>query len=258
MEKTNCPVCGMAVRIVRRDDGAADHYEPLSDEEVDAIPNPISPALAGYLRVMRKGKKTVALVGAAWGSAPWAPFGEEGVEIWACNEMHSAPWMQEEYVTRWWQIHPKWSFIRDNKHKHWEWLQKEHDCPIYMQRVFDDVPNSTPYPLQEIQKGLIHIVKGELPIRKLFSSSFTYQMALALDDDFERIELYGIELLLDGEYGYQRETMAFWLGKADGMGVEVWMPKQCSLLVAPLYGYEQQRKGDTGEVELPPDGWHDD
>ena len=71
---------------------------------------------------------------------------------------------------------------------------------------------------------------------------------MALSRDFERIEIYGIELILEGEYSYQREAMAYWLGKADGMGVEVWLPERCSLLVQPLYAYEEIRKGDTGKI----------
>lgn len=252
MDITKCPVCGMEVRIVRRFDGAADHYEPLSLEEVAELPNPCPPALADYLRVKRQGKKTVALVGTAFTTAPWAPFGEEGTEIWSCNEAHYQPWAEEEYFTAWFQLHPKWSFTRKNKYNHWEWLQKEHPFPIYMQMVYDDVPSSVKYPLREVQKELINIVRGELPITKIFSSTFNYQMALALYKGFERIEIYGIELIQKGEYTYQRETMSFWLGRADGMGVEVWIPRICSLLVQPLYAYEETRTGDTGEIEEPP------
>jgi hypothetical protein len=73
-------------------------------------------------------------------------------------------------------------------------------------------------------------------------------MALALEQGFKRIEIYGIELILEGEYAYQREIMAYWLGKADGMGVEVWLPQKCSLLVQPLYAYEEVRKGDSGKI----------
>ena len=248
----------MEVRIVRRGDGAADHYEPLTYEEASVIPNPCPPALADYLRVKRQGKKTVVIVGAAWNTGAWAPFGEEGIEIWTCNELHSVSWMREEFMTGWFQIHPKWSFTREHESRHWEWLQEERPFPIYMQMVYDAVPSSTKYPLREIQNGLINIIKGELPVRKLFSSSFTYGMALALHNGFERIELYGIEMLLEGEYAHQREMMSFWLGKADGMGVEVWMPEQCSLLVQPLYGYEEIRKGDTGKIMKPPEDWVDE
>ena len=254
-EVRNCPVCGMLVRTIRRGDGAADHYEPLTYDEAAVIPNPCPPALADFLRVSRKGKKTVALVGASFHTGTWAPFGEEGVEIWTCNEMHGEPWVEEEYASTWFQLHPKWSFTKEHRHNHWEWLQKEYPFPINMQMVYDDVPSSVKYPLREIQKELIHIVRGELPIKKVFSSSFDYAMALALHEGFERIEFYGIEMLLEGEYAHQREMMSFWLGKADGMGVDVWLPENCSLLMAPLYAYEEIRHHETGKI-IGPDG-HD-
>jgi len=165
---------------------------------------------------------------------------------------------EEECIARWWQIHPKWSFTKDIKYNHWEWLQEEQNFPIYMIQEYDDVPSGTPYPLQKIQKELINIVRGELPVKKCFSSTFNYQVALALDEGFERIEIYGIEMLMEHEYKNQREMMAFWLGKADGMGVEVWLPEQCSLMKEPLYGYEQQREAMTGEIEKPPEDWDGD
>jgi len=34
--------------------------------------------------------------------------------------------------------------------------------------------------------------------------------------------------------------------------VEVWIPSMCSLLLQPLYAYEEIRKGDTGEILQPP------
>lgn len=243
---TECPLCKMPVRVVRREDGAADHYEPLTYEETEKLPNPCPPAIADYLRVKRKGKKTVAMLGAGFTTGQWVPFGE--VDIWTLNELHDLSWMQEESVSGWYQIHPKWSFTKEHKSNHWEWLQKKHPFPIYMQHVYDDVPCSVMFPLRDIQNGLVNIVRGELPIRKLFSSTFCYAMALALFQGYERIELYGIQLMLEGEYHWQREMMSFWLGKADGMGVEVWLPKQSSLLTAPLYGYEEIKKGDTGRV----------
>jgi len=118
-EATKCPVCGMPVRIVYRGDGAADHYEPMQLGDAALIPNPCPPALADYLRVKRLGKKTVALVGAALNTGPWYPGGEEGVEIWTCNEMHAIPWVKEEHFTRWFQLQPKWSFTTDIEFKHW-------------------------------------------------------------------------------------------------------------------------------------------
>lgn len=247
---TKCPMCKCPVRIMRREDGSADHYEALRLDDLEEHANPISPVLAGYLKARRRGKRTVAIVGSAWSSGPWAPFGEEGIEVWCANEMHGKPWVDDGAATAWFQIHPKGSFTSEHRADHWRWLQEEHGFPIYMIREFDDVPNSTPYPLREIQRGLIgNFIRGEEKMEKLFSSTMSYQLALALHQRrFDRIELFGIELHLEGEYEWQREALAFWIGKADGMGVELWMPEECSLLLQPLYGYEEIRKGNTGDI----------
>jgi len=247
MDITKCPMCKSPVRIARREDGSADHYEVIGEEERDYIAEPISPVLDRFLRASRRGKKTVALAAGAWTSGPWAPWGE--IEVWGLNELHGKPWYRVDGVTRWFQMHIKRSFTKEHKCNHWEWLQEEHPFPIYMLQDFDDVPNSVTYPLQQIQNELIgNFYRGEEKMKKLFSSTMCYQVALALYEGFERIEMFGIELMGEGAYAYQREAMAFWMGKADGMGVETWMPEDCALLVQPLYGYEQARKADTGEI----------
>jgi hypothetical protein len=166
------------------------------------------------------------------------------------NEMHGISWYQSEGTTGWFQLHHKDIFTLEETKRgdHWGWLQQEHPFPIYMHQVYDSVPSSVKYPLREIQKELIgNITRGEEKIEKLFASTFVYQIALALYQGYERIELYGIEMTGIGDYAYQRESMAFWLGKADTMGVDVWMPEECALLVQPLYGYEEVR-GGGGEV----------
>ena len=253
MELAECPICKCPVRIMRREDGAADHYQYIDENKRGYLPNPIPPILADYLRAKRVGKRTVAIVGGAWSSGPWAPFGEDRVDIWTCNESHGKPWMKEEYITAWFQLHPKWVFTRDDPFDHREWIKKEHQFPVYMQMVYDDVPTSKKYPLREIQNELVNVERGEFVVNKIFSSTFSYMMALALYQEYERVEIYGIELLGEGEYAFQREALAYWIGKADGMGVEVWLPEQCSLLVQPLlYAYEEIRKGDTGVILSPP------
>jgi len=235
MEIMKCPLCQCPVRIVRREDGAADHYEAV--EDFHQFPNPISPILADFLRVERQEKRTIAIVGSSWTTGPWAPWSEDGVEVWGMNDFHGLPWFEVEGIARWFQMHDRDSFAKKREHNHWEWLQEEHPFPIYMQKKFDDIPNSIPYPLREIQRDLM-VYRGEERIEKLFSSTMCYQMALALHEDVDRIEIYGIELVGEGRYAYQREGMAFWMGKADGMGIEVWIPEACALLDVPLYGYE--------------------
>ena len=246
---TTCPLCKCPVRIARREDGAADHYEFIDEQARHLIPNPISPILADFLRASRKGKKTVAIVGAGWNTAAWAPWGEDGVEVWGMNESHGYPWFDVENTTRWFQIHPKVSFTKEHKCNHWGWLREEHPFLIYMDRVYDDVPSSTKYPLRDIQNKLINnFYRGEEKVEKLFSSTCDYEVALALLEGFERIELYGIEMVLEGEYAFQREGISFWIGKAEGMGVELWIPEKSSLLVMPLYACEEIRDAKSGQA----------
>ncbi|KKN62888.1 hypothetical protein LCGC14_0507410 [marine sediment metagenome] len=249
MEISECRMCGGPIRLMRRADGSLDHYEPINEHDRHELPNPISPILADYLRANRKGKKTVALVGIAWSTGPWTPFGE--TDVWAMNEHHDVPWLKEEHVTAWFQIHHKDVFTEELEAgvNHWGWLQEEHPFPIYMHQVYDDIPSSVKFPLREIRKELIgSLYRGEEKVKGLFSSTFNYQIALAIYQGYERIELYGIEMLGPGEYGWQRECMAYWLSKAETMGIDIWMPEDCALFNHPLYGYEEVREGATGQV----------
>lgn len=251
MTTTICPLCKCPVRIVRRASGEADHYQYVDKDERHRLPNPISPVLADYLRAKRAGKKTVAIVGSDWMTGPWAPWGE--TEVWGMNMLHGVPWYKVEDTARWYQIHPKSYFITFNKGTHWKWLKEDHGFPIYMQQILDDVPNSMQYPLHEIQNKLLgNLCRGEKKVKKLFSSTMCYQIAQALYEDYKLIEIYGINLAEKGEYAHQREAMAYWIGKADGMGVEIWLPETCALLVQPLYGYDEIRSGITGEIIQPP------
>ena len=251
-----CKLCGTPVRIVRRADGSADHYEGLEKDEANALAPECPPPLREWLRTKRNGKKTVALVGSAYTTGGWAPYGE--CEVWSSNETHGKSWMQLGGVTAWFQLHPKWSFSKEHRWDHYGWLKQEHPFPIYMQRKYDDIPASAPFPLREIQRSLLWAMyRGEAAVEKAFTSTFSYQMALAVHLGFERIEVYGIELALEAEYVYQREAMAFWCGMANGRGIEVWIPEACGLLLAPLYGWEEVRKGDSGEILMPPEGWVD-
>ena len=153
-------------------------------------------------------------------------------------------------------MHPRSEFTKPHRFNHKEWLEQKHDFPIYMQMVYGGIPSAVRYPLREIQDKLCgKIIRGEDTVERLFGSTITYAFALALYEGFERIELFGIELVGSEEWAYQRESLAFWLGKADGMGVAVWMPQTCELLKMPLYAYEEIRRPD-GAITVPPEYLH--
>ena len=104
-------------------------------------------------------------------------------------------------------------------------------------------PFQQKYPLDDVIKdclsGLVEINENrEETVRKYFTSTFAYMMGLAIHEKFDVIELYGIDMENNTEYGYQRPCGEFWIGLALGRGIKVTLPEPCLLCQAPLYGYE--------------------
>lgn len=139
-----------------------------------------------------------------------APLGEPGWEVWGMNQL----WNQwGEYATRWFEIHSM--SIIEREWDSYTWLLK---CPIpiYMKGHYPDIPNSIPYPLEKVSKGFL----------RQFSSTFCYQMALAIYEQFKTIAIYGV----DFSQGSLRERfiewrgLLYWIGVATGRGIEIQLP----------------------------------
>jgi hypothetical protein len=63
-------------------------------------------------------------------------------------------------------------------------------------------------------------------------------MGLALYQDYDRIEIYGFDMGAQDEFIPQKACAEFWMGLALGLGKEIYMPPNCQLCWAPLYGYQ--------------------
>ena len=111
---------------------------------------------------------------------------------------------------------------------------------------FRDVPGAVTFLLHEIldwfasEYKLNRFQKGHF-IFEYFTSTINMMVALALYENFERIELFGFEMSSKEEYAYQKPATEFWLGIALGRGVEVYLPEGCALLgeSEKIYGYEK-------------------
>jgi hypothetical protein len=77
---------------------------------------------------------------------------------------------------------------------------------------------------------------------KYFTSSVAYALALAIYKGYQKIEVYGVEMETNTEYGHQRVGVAYWIGFAEGQGIEVDF--HGDMLKAPLYGYD-------GDIRMP-------
>lgn len=132
-DRTHCPVCNMSIRMERvaYQKDVIERYVPrIIGEDVAQVLAPQDPETAKELRKLRKGKKTVAMVGLAPTSCSLAPFDDDDVEIWALNETHAFEQQWFKRWDRWFQIHDSKAWKRyiakRNVRGHYDWLKRYH------------------------------------------------------------------------------------------------------------------------------------
>ena len=77
---------------------------------------------------------------------------------------------------------------------------------------------------------------GALDHGTYIESSIAYMMAVAMQERPEAIGIFGVDMAEAEEYGYQRPNMAYLVGKAEGMGIEVTLHPLCSLFTSEWTG----------------------
>jgi hypothetical protein len=112
----------------------------------------------------------------------------------------------------------------------WRWYGAQ-DRPVYLIEAHPDVPASVPYPRARLNA---FGVRGACAL----SSSVDHMLALALLEGFTEIHLCGVRMISVEEWVTQRECLAYWIGRADAMGVEV-ITDPVAALCAPerVYGF---------------------
>lgn len=190
---------------------------------------------------MRSGPngRSVAIVGFAPVTFQHA-LGTMADEVWTMNHAYRII-PDERVITRLFDLH-KIEYLDDENAgggpEYWGWLQKPHAFPIYMQEHDPRIPASVRYPLEEVCDSLFpSFLRGDKMIQ-YFTSSFSFMMALAIHEGFQRVEVYGIEMGTNTEYIYQRDGAALVIGLALGRGMQVILHPDSTLFKAKLYGYE--------------------
>lgn len=163
---------------------------------------------------------SVAIVGMAT-SKLVAPFGKPGWELWGLNDPVDWPGCPARHAfTRWFQLHPP-HYLSEHYQlglkdlaRHWG---KKTGIRLYMDRHYPEYPDSEPYPRELTDKMVKH--------GWYHASSFDWMVALAIHEGFQHIGIYGCDF-----YAYpitNREPiaalpcMSYWLGVAEGRGIEV-------------------------------------
>ncbi len=177
--------------------------------------------------------KKLAIVGSDPNSRHLAPFGDSSYDIWVFNEA-----VNHEWCKRWttvFQMHDQNIYKGHNTKdpRHWDWLKRKHNRPIYMQEVDSLVPDSVRYPIEQALE-----VSGV----EMFSTTFAYMAALVVLQGYEYVEIYGMGLS-SSEYDYQKFGYSYWMGFLRGkLGsknvVNTITHLGRDILESPRYGYE--------------------
>lgn len=140
-----------------------------------------------------------------------------GSEVWILGASYarqgSGPW------TRAFDVHPlhltdHHAGILRCRPEAWAWYQHQ-TKPIYLLDTHPDVPASVAYPRAALAE------RFGVRADRAFASSIDHMMALALFEGVDEIRIEGVRMHGVGEWYTQRETLAYWIGRAEGMGVPV-------------------------------------
>ena len=179
--------------------------------------------------------RKVAIVG----NAPthiYAPYHDESWEIWS----HTSTQSLVRRVDRYFELHPKKFWLKGKRwhHDYVGWL-KHNQVPILMQQRYRDVPASVRYPKEQILSEF----------RPYFTSQTAWMIALALTEGVTHLGFFGVHYGHYTEYATQRAGCEYWIGQAEGRGIQIVLPPGNPLLREPsrLYGYESHDEGSLHE-----------
>ena len=178
-------------------------------------------------------KRKIAIVGTAESQAA-APYNDESWEIWGLQVGLSYKTFTR--YNRLYEMHIKdyWTdkIVQDRMRK------VPPDVDIWMQDKYPEIPNSKRYPVEEVMKGF----------HPNFTSSIAYMLAHAAYEqrtlkNIGQLVLYGVHMMADEEYGYQRAACEYWLGIIEALGTEVLVAGTGSVLKCTFsYGYDKEWK----------------
>jgi len=186
----------------------------------------------------KKTSDKVAIVGFTESRKLCPYYMDKEWEIWGCNEIYRfiprVDVLFETHNRKEWGEH----FGSNMGPEHTKWLQENKTIPVYQAEKYEDIPMSIAYPWYAITHMTEH--------SDYINNQITVMVALAIFMDYKKIAMYGCEMAHHTELGTQRPSVEFFLGLAEGAGIEIIMDVNCSLLNAPyIYGLECGNKWVT-------------
>lgn len=193
--------------------------------------------------------RKIALIGKAPDSVGLAPYDKADWEIWILNTLGHL-----KEVPRWdrqFELHDI-ELTKDKAYgDYYEWLSKQ-TRPVFLR---DDPPagfaGGIKYPLGAIQEYF-----GRYAGRTYLTNTVSLMLALVIYEHehgmpVQECGLWGINMAQHGlakgqnaagwfssEYARQRPSVEYWIGVAEGRGIQITLPVQSDILKAScIYGY---------------------
>jgi len=175
--------------------------------------------------------RQIVMLGTAPSTRKLAPLSSEDWEVWGQGDY----WKDMDRVDRWFEFAPHSKLVQQFP----EFLEflRQAPFPVYMREKFKDIPQSTPFPFEEM---------SEKYGKEFMSATLVWMMCMALEEHMEgktvkRIGLFGYDMALDAEYASQRPGIRHleWVCREHipALGfdaVEVLIPKGSDLSITPI------------------------
>ena len=140
-------------------------------------------------------------------------------EVWSLNQKIDLP-----RFDLWFDIH---NLSRINKDSgYWQFLKENETKIIICEENKALLPNAQIYPKELIEN---------MYFSRLFHCSISWMIAYAVFQGVKEIALYGVDMLLKTEYQEQRPSVLYWLGVAQGLGINIVLPENSALLNGKYY-----------------------
>lgn len=210
------------------------HVQQVADQEAERrqmSAGKLDPDFGFKVPPFRRLKDNVAIVGFTDHRVEALEL-DDSWELWGLNELYR--YMPPDRFTRWFEIHDRDYLTKDEDgQKHIEDLKLIlGKTPIYMQHHHADIPGSVMYPKDGVIAKLGRDYSTNCP-------SMMIQFAMTLG--YKKIHMYGVDMAQETEHAFQRPCCEYWLGRAEGMGIEVAVPEVSDLMKCiGVYGYKDE------------------
>ena len=204
----------------------------------EEIKEPVARGIVTGSEVLKEGgipllRNKVAIVGFAPSTMKDVQYvwDDPDMEVWAINQLYAAFPEIVPRTTRWFQIHPRNSYDQNygRDKGHHQWLTEQTLFPIYMDGRPPDVPCAIAFPTELILSKF----------RRYFTNSISWEIALAILEGFKEIHIFGVDMAQDGEYAFERPSVEYFIGLAEGAGIKVVIGEKSDLLFSTfVYPFE--------------------